>query len=363
MHPAAALLPPPQAWDAHGMTPIEQAPRPRRSARIRSVMSLIGCGLAAAALLGCNDAKHSDVTIVSAEPAASPASMPVQSETRVTLIMKTLSNPFFVEMERGARKAQQELGIDLQVRTATQETSIEQQIQLVDDAIKDKSRAIVIAPSDSTRLVPALKKAQDAGIAIVNIDNRLNVDAASAAGLRPVPFISVDNDKGAYLATRFIADRVSTPTEAAVIEGLRTADNAQQRKRGAERGFLANRHIRIVAEESANWKIDEAYAVTARIFKQHPKVKLLFCANDMMAIGAIKYLQETGRPQVLVAGFDALAEVMPAIRAGQLAVTVDQQAAEQGYLGVKTALKLLAGEDPPMDIQVDSKLVSLQSLK
>jgi ribose transport system substrate-binding protein len=345
------------------MTRIERAPRPEGSAHIHSAVSLIGCWLAVAALLGCTDAKHSDVTIVSAEPAASQAPMPAQTETRVTLIMKTLTNPFFVEMERGARKAQQETRIDLQVRTATLETSIEQQIQLVDDAVKGKSRAIVIAPGDSTRLVPALKKAQDAGIVLVNIDNRLNADAVAAAGMRPVPFISVDNEKGAYLASRFIADRVSMPTEAAVIEGLRTADNAQQRKRGAERGFHANRHIRIVAEESANWKIDEAYAVTARIFKQHPKVKLLFCANDMMAIGAIKYLQETGQTQVLVAGFDALAEVMPAIRAGQLAVTVDQQAAEQGYLGVKTALKLLAGEDPPMDIQVDSKLVSLQSLK
>ena len=364
MHPTtAAHRSPPHGWGSHRMIPIERAPRPRDSTRIRSTVSLIGCWLAAAVLLGCNDSRHSDVTMVSAEPAASQASMPAQTETRVTLIMKTLTNPFFVEMERGARKAQQETRIDLQVRTATLETSTEQQIQLVDDAIKAKSRAIVIAPGDSTRLVPALKKAQDAGIVLVNIDNRLNADAVAAAGMRPVPFISVDNEKGAYLASRFIADRIGTPTEAAVIEGIRTADNAQQRKRGAERGFHANRHIRIVAEESANWKIDEAHAVTARIFKLHPKVKLLFCANDMMAIGAIKYLQETGRTQVLVAGFDALAEVMPAIQAGQLAVTVDQQAAEQGYLGIKTALKLLAGEDPPMDVQVDSKLVSLQSLK
>jgi len=58
-----------------------------------------------------------------------------------------------------------------------------------------------------------------------------------------------------------------------------------------------------------------------------------------------------------------LEEVMPAIRTGQLAVTVDQQAAEQGYLGIKTAMKLLAGEGSPTEIQVDSKLVSLKSLE
>jgi ribose transport system substrate-binding protein len=66
---------------------------------------------------------------------------------------------------------------------------------------------------------------------------------------------------------------------------------------------------------------------------------------------------------VLVAGFDALAEAKTAIRAEQLEVTVDQQAAEQGYLGIKTAMKMLAGQTVPMELQVDAKLVSATSLK
>lgn len=316
-----------------------------------------GC-LAALALAGCGDSRRPAVEAITAEPAVAQGSAPGSRQPRVALIMKTLTNPFFVEMERGARKAQQESHVDLQVRTATQETSIEQQIQLVGDAVKAGTRAIVIAPGDSTRLVPVLKSAQDAGIHIVNIDNRLNAEAMTAAGMKPVPFISVDNEEGAYRAAKFLADRVKAPTEAAIIEGIRTADNAQQRRHGAERGLRSNALIRIVAQETASWKIDEAYEVTARIFKQHPGIGLVYCANDMMAIGAIKYLQESGRTRVLVGGFDALEEVMPALRAGQLAVTVDQQAAEQGYLGIKTALQMLAGATPPMQLQVDSKLVT-----
>ena len=112
--------------------------------------------------------------------------------------MKTLTNPFFVEMEQGARRAQKEAHVDLQVKTATQETSIEQQIQLVEQEIQSNTKAIVIAPGDSMRLVPVLKKAQDAGIQIVNIDNRLSAQAMTAVAMRPVPFISVNNEKGAY---------------------------------------------------------------------------------------------------------------------------------------------------------------------
>jgi ribose transport system substrate-binding protein len=326
-------------------------------------LALIFFGAIAAIVAACGDSKNAPVKAILVEDAASQPPHEGAPAVRVALIMKTLTNPFFVEMERGARKAQHEMNIDLQVKTATQETSIEQQIQLVENEIKAHTKAIVIAPGDSTRLVPVLKQAQEAGIKIVNIDNRLSAAAMAAAAMKPVPFISVDNEKGAYLAARFIADQIKKPTEAAVLEGIRSADNAQQRKRGAERGFKSSTDMKIVAMETANWKIDEAYAVTKNIFKRYPNIGALFCANDMMAIGAIKYLQETGRTKVLVAGFDALEEAKTAVRAKQLAVTVDQQAAEQGYLGIKTAMQLLKGETVPIEIQVDTKLITERSLK
>ena len=83
----------------------------------------------------------------------------------------------------------------------------------------------------------------------------------------------------------------------------------------------------------------------------------------MMAIGVIKYLQEAGKTKVLVASFDALEEAKTAIRAGHLSSTVDQQAAEQGYLGVTTALKLIKGEAQPLEIEVAAKLVTADTLK
>jgi len=324
--------------------------------------TLIGC-LALGPFLACNHSNKPAIQEITTGEAAPRAAEATSTAPRIALIMKTLTNPFFVEMEKGARRAQQETRIDLQVKTATQETSIEQQIQLVENEIKAKAKAIVIAPGDSTRLVPILKEAQDAGIQIVNIDNRLSPEALKSAGMRPVPFISVDNEKGAYSAAKWVADQIQAPTEAAILEGIRTADNGQARKRGAERGFRANPNLKLVASETANWKIDEGYTVARTVFKRHPRIGVLFCANDMMAIGAIKYLQESGHGKVLVAGFDALQEARLAIQSGQLAVTVDQQADQQGYLGITTALKLIHGEPVPMDLRVDVRLVTAESLK
>jgi ribose transport system substrate-binding protein len=115
--------------------------------------------------------------------------------------------------------------------------------------------------------------------------------------------------------------------------------------------------------ETANWKIDEAYTMARRVFSAHPNIGLVFCANDMMAIGVVKFLQETGRQKVLVAGFDALDEAKVAVFQGQMTGTVDQQAAQQGYQGVMTALKLLRGEPVPQEVLVESKLVTAGDLK
>jgi ribose transport system substrate-binding protein len=279
----------------------------------------------------------------------------------IGLVMKTLTNPFFVEMEKGARRAEKDLGLTLKVKTAAQETSIEQQIQLVEDLIADKVAAIVIAPGDSQRLVPALKKAADAGIKIVNIDNRLDPDALTQAGLGSVPFISVDNEAGAYKAGKFLSDGITAPAEAAILEGIRSADNARQRAQGARRALLENKHVKVVASESANWKIDEAYEVTKAMFTKHPNITLLFAANDMMAIGAAKYLQDTGKTRVKVAGYDALVEALAEIKTGRLAATIDQQAAEQGYQGIALANRLSQGHTVPAVTLIDTRLVTTTS--
>lgn len=277
--------------------------------------------------------------------------------------MKTLTNPFFVEMEKGARRAEKEFGIDLQVKTAAQETSIEQQIQIVDDMIAAKLDAIVIAPGDSQRLVPVLKKAVDSGMKVVNIDNRLDPETIKQAGMAPPPFVSVDNEKAAFAAAKYLVDNITKPTEAAIIEGIRSADNARQRMEGAKRALAENKSIKLVASESANWKIDEGHDVAQKVFAKHPNVKVVFAANDMMGLGVLKYLQEAGRADVKVGAYDALAEAVAEVKAGHLAVTVDQQAAEQGFQGVALALRLLKGESVPAVVLIDTRLVTADSMK
>ncbi|MEI8095438.1 MAG: substrate-binding domain-containing protein [Spirochaetales bacterium] len=276
----------------------------------------------------------------------------------IALVIKTLTNPFFIAMETGARRAETELGFVLKVKSGAQETSIDQQIAIIEDLVAEKVAAIVIAPGSSTELIPALKKAQDAGIKLVNIDNQLDPEASKAAGLVGVPFVSVDNVQGGYLAAKFLADRVKAPAQAGILEGIREAANANQRKAGAVKAFAENPNISLVASETANWKIDEGYEVAKAMFKAHPRITVLFAANDMMALGALQFLKEAGLSQVQVAGYDALDEARKALALGTLVATVDQQADQQGYIGAVTATKLLRGEPTEPLVTVDVRLIT-----
>jgi len=305
--------------------------------------------------VGCDDSPTMDNAATTASD-SSP-------QPKIALVMKTLTNPFFITMEQGARRAEQEFEIELIVKTAAQETSISQQIDIVDQLIRaGDTAAIVIAPGDSVQLIPILKQAQEAGIKVVNIDNRLDPDFAARHSLSDVPFISVDNEQGAYLSARYIAQQINKPTQAAIIEGIRTAANAEARKHGALRAFAENPQIDVVETASANWKIDEAYTLSQTLYEHFPNIGAIFCANDMMALGVLQYLKKTNRQGVLVAAYDALEEAKAAIQQGELAATIDQQAGQQGYLGVQYAVQMLAGESPPLETMIDVKLITQDSL-
>lgn len=330
---------------------------------IRSLSSLRGLVLLVLLLSGCQVNRDQSLSLMEETPETIQTIAPnPQEKTTIALVMKTLTNPFFVEMEKGARRAEAELGIELLVKTAAQETSIEQQIGIIETLTQQKVDAIVIAPGSSIELIPILKKAQDKGIVIINIDNRLDPARSQELGLVNVPFISVDNQKGGYLSAQQISQRITQPAQVAILEGIQTAQNAKDRKNGALQSFTENKNIEVVASAPANWKIDEAYNVTQKILKQYPNLDALFCANDMMALGAIQYLQENNRSDILVAGFDALEEAHGAIRSGQLTATIDQQAAEQGYTGVKYAFKALQGENLPPETMIDVVVVTQDNL-
>lgn len=313
-------------------------------------------------LVACGDSSEPNIESITINEPNTNATQNKLPIVKIALVIKSFTNPFFIEMAKGARIAQKETGIDLRILATTPETSVEQQIRIVDGQIKAHVDAIVISPVNIQRLQPVLKKAQDAGIVIVNIDERLDSHSIAALSMKSVPFVGVDNERAAYKVATYISDQIKTPTQAAIFVGIPGSNTSIDRQRGAQRAFNDNKKLQIVAIGAANWKSEDAYDLAKQIFKSYPKIGVVFCSNDLMAIGLMRYLQESGRNKVVVGGFDALTETKRSIQNGEMMATIDQQASRQGYLGITHALKLLRHETLPNTVLVETVLVTSNTL-
>lgn len=264
--------------------------------------------------------------------------------------MKSLANEFFSTMADGAKKHQisHAAQYDLIVNGIKNETDLAEQVNLVEQMVAQGVKAIVIAPADSKALVPALKRAKDAGILVVNIDNKLDADVLKQAGLA-VPFVGPDNRAGARKVGEALAKQLQSGDPVAIIEGIPTAFNGQQRRLGFEDAMKAA-GMKIVSTQSGYWEMDKANNVAAAMLSEHANLKAILCANDSMALGAAAAVQAAGRTgKVLVVGFDNIAAIRPLLAEGRVVATADQHADQLAVFGIEAALKILKGEAPPAD--------------
>lgn len=313
-----------------------------------------------AALAGCRNQ-----TPPAADPAAAsaPASQ-AAGKPRIALIMKSLANEFFSTMADGAKKHQAEHGgqYDLVVNGIKDERDLARQVGLVEEMIANEVDAIVIAPADSKALVSVLKRAQAAGIVVVNIDNKLDDAVLQETGTK-IPFVGPDNRAGARLAAEYLAAKLAKGDKVGMLEGIRTAFNGQQRRLGFEDAMQAA-GIEIVDVQSAQWEMDIANRVASAMISEHADVKALLCGNDSMALGAVAAVKAAGRGgQILIIGYDGISAVRAAIKDGAVLATVEQHADQLAVFGIEYALQLLSGDATLEDKQTPVELVTAETLK
>ncbi len=299
-----------------------------------------GLGLAFIAWLGsgCSDAN---------KPAGQP---PAAAKPKIALIMKSLANEFFSGMADGAQKHHEANRdkYDLIVNGIKNETDLSEQVSLVEQMISQQVNAIVIAPADSKALVSVLKRAKEAGVLVVNIDNKLDAGVLQEAKLQ-VPFVGPDNRAGARKVGEALAQRLKAGDKVAIIEGIPTAFNGQQRRLGFEDAVKAA-GLDIVTVQSGSWEMEKANGVAAAMLNEHPDLKAILCANDNMALGAAAAVQSIGKSaDVLIVGFDNISAVRPLMEKGQIIATADQHGDQLAVFGIEAALKILNGEAPPAD--------------
>ncbi len=276
----------------------------------------------------------------------------------VALVVKTLNNQFFIDMEAGAKAAADSLGLELVVQAPEREIDVERQMQIVENLIQRKVRVILLVPNGSKEIVPAVAKANAAKIPVVAVDTRVDAATLSAAGATVASFIGSDNEDGGRMAGAFLVERLQGRGTVAVLEGVPGHETADARLRGFRAALAGASGMQIVASQPANMERDQAFNVTQNILQAHPGITALFACNDVMALGALEAIAAAGKSaQVSVVGFDAQDDARKAITEKRMAATIAQNPRAMGRLAVLTAVRLMNGESVPAEQPVAISLI------
>jgi ribose transport system substrate-binding protein len=267
----------------------------------------------------------------------------------VGLALSTLNNPFFVTLRDGAQAKASELGLTLQV--ADGQDNLATQISQVEDFITKKVAVIIINPVDSDGIVPAVEKANAAGIPVITVDRAANGGTVAS-------HIASDNVAGGKMACEYLIKQVGSG-KVVQLEGIAGTSAARDRGAGCKQALDAQSAVTLVASQTADFARDKGLNVMQNLLQANPDIKGVFAQNDEMALGAIQAIDAAGKTgQIVVVGFDAIADALTAIEQGKMAATVAQQPKLMGQLAVQTANDIIAGKQVDKSIPVQVTLVT-----
>lgn len=280
----------------------------------------------------------------------------------IALVVPTLNNPFFIDMQKGADSAAKKLNVNLTVQAVEREADVEKQMQIIENLIQRKVSAICTAPYGTTQIIPAIVKANQAGIPVLILDSRVDEKTLAESGGHYVTFIGSDNKEGGRIAGEYIAKQLNYNGNVAVLEGTSGVETGDNRLNGFREAIKKYNGMKIVASQTAIFQRDQGFNVFQNMLQAHPEIQAVFACNDLMALGAVEAIRAAQKTNIIVVGFDAIEDSRNAIKNGEMAGSIAQYPSEMGRLGVEYAYKAIKGEKIEKDIPVKIVLITKENL-
>ncbi len=252
----------------------------------------------------------------------------------VGLALSTLNNPFFVDLRDGALESAKKEGVTVIVTDAQNDPN--KQLSGIEDLVQKHVDLIIINPTDSAAVVPAIKLANEAKIPVITVDR------AAAKG-EVVTHIASDNVAGGRMAGEYLVKLLGGKGKVVELQGIPGTSAARDRGKGFNEIMAKNPGLQVVARQEAGFDRAKGMTVMENILQAQPQIDAVFAHNDEMALGALKAIEASGRLKIKVIGFDATDDAVKAVKDGKMAATVAQQPKEMGRLAIVMAKKVLAG--------------------
>ncbi|WP_439287722.1 ABC transporter substrate-binding protein [Lonepinella sp. BR2904] len=272
----------------------------------------------------------------------------------IAVIVKSENATFWQNVKKGALDAEKDLGGKYKVsfQGPQSETAIDEEVNMVNNAINRGVSGIVLAASDPDALIPPVKKAYENGIPVVIIDSGINSD-----GKYYQSFLATDNRAAGKLAAeKLLAKHGIKKGKVAVMSYVPGAASAIDRTGG----FIdeVKKHNEITVMEPLYSQSDMVTALnqTIDVLTSNPDLTAIFGANEHTAVGMARAIKERGYSGKLVAvGFDGNSDLQNFVKDGTLEGIVVQSSYQMGFKGVNTIDKIIKGEK--VDKMIDTGVV------
>ncbi|MBT2534381.1 substrate-binding domain-containing protein [Arthrobacter sp. ISL-48] len=276
----------------------------------------------------------------------------------VSLIVKTTSNPFFVSMQDGAKKAAEADGVDLKLAAGKADGDEDTQIQAIENAISKGDKGILITPNGPS-VVDALKKAKDAGLFVIALDTP--PDPADAADIT----FATDNFAAGQLIGKWTATQLAgKKATIALLDlfddklvsvdynrdqgfltglGIATADpkkNGDEAKTGKYTGGKGGEY-EIVGSQASQGNEDGGRTGMETLMSKNPNINVVYTINEPAAAGAYEALKSAGKEKdVLIVSIDGGCAGVNNVKSGVIGATAQQYPVKMAEMGVKAIVEL-----------------------
>ena len=285
-------------------------------------------------------------------PQEKTAAAPARPVVGVSLL--TQSHTFYKDLEDAMREEAKAKNLDLVIVACEMDPA--KQASQIEDFIAQKVSALVVAPCDSSAVVPYVEKAQKAGIPVFSADIAVN-------GAPVISHVASDNYTGGKLAAQTLASLLHDKGKVLIIDHPDVA-SVQDRTRGFDEEMKNHPGIVVVGRPSASGQRAKAMAVMEDMLQAHRDLNGVFAINDDTALGAASVLEAAKRQDVVIVGFDATAEARDAIRKGTpIKADISQDPAKIGKTTIDLVARHLQGEKVPTTVPVEVTVVNADTLK
>jgi ABC-type sugar transport system substrate-binding protein len=271
------------------------------------------------------------------------------------------SDTFLTVLRKGIEKAAADAKQPVQIEIA--DDDVTKQLSQVQNFIAAKVDAIIVNAVDTSATAAMTKLANDAGIPIVYVNRQpIDVDALGPKGA----FVASNEVESGTLETleacRLLKAAGKTEAKILVMQGDLANQAAVQRTKDIHDVIATPEcsFIKIIDEQTAAWDPVKAQDLMTNWIAAGHKPDAVIANNDNMAIGAINAMKAAGwdMKSVVVGGIDATQEALAYMKAGDLDVTVFQDAYGQGAGAVGTAIKIVKGEKVDAKVYIPFQLVT-----